>query len=160
MKFDLASPHDEAFLRMHLWNTPMEGEVDLVFAREPDYFSIGKTQGDKIQTFIGKSDGDIKVSGIRATRLNRVNGKIQETGYLADLRIAKSSRNGFALLQANRFLKKLHQENPLPYYYVVIADGNDRALINGQQGQVHIKYDVFAPVLDHCRVGDAMLEKH
>ncbi|MBL7481608.1 hypothetical protein [Legionella bononiensis] len=128
MKFDLALPDEEALLRTHLWQTPMEGAVDLVFAREPNYFHIGKTQGDKVQTFVGKSDGKIKVSGIRATRLSQVNGQVQETGYLADFRIAKSSRNGFALLQANRFLKKLHQENPIPYYSAVIGDDNERAL--------------------------------
>lgn len=128
MNFDLALPHEEELLREHLWKTPMKGAVELVFAREPNYFSIGKTQGDKVQTFVGKSDGTIKVSGIRATRLSQVNGNVQKTGYLADLRIAKSSRNGFALLQANRFLKKLHQQNPLPYYSAVITDDNDRAL--------------------------------
>jgi hypothetical protein len=128
MNFDLALPHEEALIREHLWRTPMEGAVELVFAREPNYFSIGKTQGDTIQTFVGKSDGTIKVCGIRATRLSQVNGTLQETGYLADLRIAKSSRNGFALLQANRFLKKLHQESPLPYYSAVITDDNERAL--------------------------------
>jgi hypothetical protein len=68
--------------------------------------------------------------GSRSTLRVHVNGQPTRVGYLADLRALPEGRQGTLLARGYRFLRELHQSDPVPYYLSVIFDGNEGALSN------------------------------
>ncbi|WP_419612165.1 hypothetical protein, partial [Thiolapillus sp.] len=59
-----------------------------------------------------------------------INGSTQHLGYLADLRGDPAYRGSTLLARGYRFLRQLHEDDPVPLYYSLILDGNRLALDN------------------------------
>src|SRR5688500_8735730 len=109
--FALASEHDEAELRQVFGQNSMEGDIELAFRREPNYFHGAQTQGPFCQVVAahdGQTDEVIGV-GTRAVRPGFLNGQIAEVGYLGDLRLDARYRGGPLVARAYRYLAQLHQ---------------------------------------------------
>lgn len=128
MKFELAKHSDEKNLRQLLWDTPMRGVVDLVFAREPNYNALRLTQGKFVQTIIIKKNNETVGLATRAIRTSKINGRIKQTGYLADFRLHPTVRQGYALAKGQKFLRALHADGKATVYTALIVDDNKAAL--------------------------------
>lgn len=129
-EFALAQSQDDAQLRACMASVWMEGRMAISFRREPSYFEGCRLQGDSVQVIkcTDRQDGRIIGMGSRATLRAHVDGRAALLGYLADLRALPEGRQGTLLARGYRFLRELHQRDPLPFYLSVIFDGNERAL--------------------------------
>jgi hypothetical protein len=128
IKASLAQLVDDQLIRDLLWATPMRGVVDLIFAREPNYFALGRTQGEAVQTLIAKEQGRVIALATRAVRLSRVNGVIENTGYLADVRLHPDKRGGLVLIKIFRLFKQLHSEDETKIYTALVVEDNKQAI--------------------------------
>jgi hypothetical protein len=133
-KFDfaLATPEDDAQLRQRMAEDWMEGNISVSFRREPNYFAGCQVQGESFQVIkcTDRETGRIVGLGSRLTQTAFINGKPQHLGYLADLRAHPDYRRGTLLARGYRFLRQLHEANPIPLYYSMIVEGNAAALKN------------------------------
>lgn len=137
--FFLAEPeHDEA-LRCLLKDVEMDGDVQLVFAREPNFF-VGEGVGNCFtQTLVyGDAEaGDILGVGTRGIRQLYVNGVVQDIGYISALRLSPRVRSSMVLARAYAYFKRLHGDGRVPYYLTTILDENEaarRVLTSGRAG--------------------------
>ena len=131
-EFGLAAAEDDGPLRQRMAEDWMRGNISVSFRREPNYFAGCQVQGEAFQAIkcTDKKSGEIIGLGSRLTTTVFINGKPQKIGYLADLRLHSDYRNSTILARGYRFLRQLHQANPVPLYYSVILDGNQLALKN------------------------------
>jgi hypothetical protein len=123
-----AQTSDDAALRELLRDTPMGTSIRVAFLREPNFFHATGIQGTRVQVFVGRLNGQVIGVGTRAVRPGYVNGRRTETGYLADLRLRPEYRGGFHVARAYRFLRDLHQDDPVDVYSTLIVEDNDVAL--------------------------------
>jgi len=133
----LADGNDEAGLRRLLWDTPMRGIVDLVFAREPDFNALGKTQGDSVQTIIACDSDRVVGLATRAIRKTRINGEVVDSGYLADFRLHPDFRGGLILMKGYRLFLDLHTDGKASIYSAMVVEDNEQAmktLLSGRAG--------------------------
>jgi hypothetical protein len=130
--FALASAADEPQLRARMAQDWMEGAIAVSFRREPDYFAGCRLQGDQSDVIVCRdtANGHIAGLGSRCSSTMYLNGQAVRAGYLADLRGDPAYRNGLLLARGYRFLRALHEADPLPAYFTVIYDGNALALRN------------------------------
>jgi hypothetical protein len=131
-RFDLATEADDAQLRARMAEGAMEGAIAVSFRREPSYFAGCRVQGDTTQVTkcVDTVTNTIIGLGSRSTSLAYVNGAPQRIGYLADLRSIAAYRGGTLLARGYRFLRTLHDADPVPFYITVIYDGNLDAVKN------------------------------
>jgi hypothetical protein len=129
-RFALASPEDDAQLRARMAADNMEGDIVISFRREPSYFAGCRVQGDRTEVIkcVDTTSGEIVGLGSRSSLIAYLNGEPQRIGYLADLRSEPSHRRGTLLARGYRFLRELHERDPLPFYTTVIFAGNRAAL--------------------------------
>jgi len=123
-----ATPQDNQGLLQLLRETPMHGQVEVAFMRQPDYFVSSRVQGRQTQVFVGLIDQRIVCVGTRALRQCWINGQPTAAGYLADLRLAPQQRGGSLLARSYRFLAQQHADNRAEIYSTVIVAGNTAAL--------------------------------
>ncbi len=131
-KFDLATAADDAALRQRMSQDRMDGSISVSFRREPSYFKGAGVQGDKPQIIKCVDTRSNVIAGLGA-RLQLdafVNGTSERIGYLADLRADPRYRGGTLLARGYRYLHRLHDDDPLPFYYSLILEGNTTALQN------------------------------
>jgi hypothetical protein len=138
-EFALAGPADDAQLRARMAEDRMEGTIAVSFRREPSYFAGCRVQGDATQVVkcVERESGRIVGLGSRSTLQAHVNGRPERIGYLADLRAAPRYRRGTLLARGYRFLRRLHAQDPVPFYTTVIYEGNApalQALVGGRAG--------------------------
>lgn len=131
-QFSLATPEDDQQLRQRMAEDAMKGNISISFRREPNYFAGCKVQGESYQILkcSEKNTGKIIALGSRLITTKFINGKPEKIGYLADLRVNPDYRKTTLLARGYRFLRKLHEANPVPLYYSVILEGNTTALKN------------------------------
>ncbi|HIP81713.1 MAG TPA: hypothetical protein EYH16_04805 [Leucothrix mucor] len=131
-EFTLATKADDASLRERMSHDAMEGTIDVSFRREPCYFAGAGVQGETIQIIkcVDKKKQCIAGIGARMTSDVYINGLRQRMGYLSDLRAAPDYRKSTLLARGYRYLRQLHQADPVPLYTTVILDGNQQALDN------------------------------
>lgn len=131
-QFSLATPEDDKQLRQRMAEDAMKGNISVSFRREPNYFVGCQVQGESFQILkcTEKTTGKIIALGSRLITTKFINGKPEKIGYLADLRVNLDYRKTTLLARGYRFLKQLHEANPVPLYYSVILDGNTAALKN------------------------------
>lgn len=129
-EFALAGAADDAQLRRRMAEVWMEGRIALSFRREPSYFEGCRLQGEQAQVMkcVDLQDRSIVGMGSRLCTTAHVNGRLRRIGYLADLRAMPGHRRGTLLARAYHFLHALHRNDPVPFYYTVILDGNVAAL--------------------------------
>jgi len=141
-QFELASYSDEPRLRQLMRTVITPGNTELVFPREPDFFSSLATEGDNHQVMVvrKKSNSEIVGFGVRSIQHRYVNGVVTPVGYLSALRLTSQYRGRGLVLRGYRFLRELHQNNPVPFYLTTIAHGNkaaERMLTAGTKGMPH-----------------------
>lgn len=139
--FSLATSADDAQLRARMAEDRMEGNIAISFRREPSYFAGSRLQGDRVQVITCHDTFDranrIVGLGARASCQMHVNGQPLRIGYLSDLRADPQYRNGTLLARGYRFLRTLHEAEPLPLYVSIIFDTNRTALqtlVGGRAG--------------------------
>jgi hypothetical protein len=129
-RISLAEPCDDAALRQRMAEDRMQGDIVLSFRREPDYYLGCKVQGETSQIIKCTDDDTGKIVGLTARHRSRVfiNGRETQVGYLSDLRVDPAVRRGTLLARGYRFVRELHDADPLPFYYSVILQGNVQAI--------------------------------
>ncbi|WP_294052377.1 hypothetical protein [Thiolapillus sp.] len=130
--FSLAEEEDDAALRRRMSQDIMQGNISVSFRREPSYFIGSRVQGEQVQVIKceERSSGRIVGMGARMMLPAWINGSTQHLGYLADLRGDPAYRGSTLLARGYRFLRQLHEDDPVPLYYSLILDGNRLALDN------------------------------
>jgi hypothetical protein len=128
--FSLATPQDDAQLRARMAQDWMAGDISISFRREPNYFAGCQLQGDRVQVIACRDNSNNQIVGLGSlcSSLMHINGIPTRAGYLADLRGDPAYRNGTLLARGYRYLRTLHEANPLPHYYSIIFDTNEAAL--------------------------------
>lgn len=136
--FVLATPEDDAQLRQRMAEDWMQGNISVSFRREPNYFDGCKVQGEFVQVIKCTERKTGRIIGLGSRLINKafINGELRQLGYLADLRCHPDYRQGTLLARGYRFLRQLHEENPVPLYYSLILEGNVAALQNLVGGRV------------------------
>ena len=144
LQIELATPGDDQELRDLLHAMPMGERIQVKFLREPSFFAAAAIQGHRVQVIVGRKRGRIIGFGTRAIRRCYINGQPTEAGYLADLRLIASQRGGTALARGYRFLRRLHEENPVDVYSTVIVEDNQRAISTIASGRAGLP--AYAPM--------------
>lgn len=126
----LADRKDDHALRVILAENPMGEDLQVSFRREPNYFDACSVQGDDWQIIkcTDTTTGQIVALASRFILNTWINGEIKQTGYLADLRITQSARKRDILARGYQFLKSLHQQQNIKFYYSLILSNNEPAL--------------------------------
>jgi hypothetical protein len=129
-RFELATPADDADLRLILAATPMEGQIAVTFRREPSWFAGAVVDGRFRQVVACRdlSTGRLVGFGCRSVRDVYVNGRPAAVGYLSSLRFLLEYRNRGLLARGYAFSRTLHEDGRVPYYLTTIAAGNHTAL--------------------------------
>jgi len=129
-EFSLATEADDEQLRRRMAADWLRGHLSVSFRREPSYFAACAVQGETSEVFCcrDRSTGSVVLMASRSIRQAYVNGTPQRLGYIGDIRLAPEHRNGTLLGRAARYLRHLHEANPVPLYFAVILDGNQAAL--------------------------------
>lgn len=143
LAFELATEADEAELRRLLRENPMRGAISLSFEREPNYFHAAAIEGPFHQTLVAREadTGEIIGVGNRSVRPMFVNGRVQEVGYMSQLRIHPKYGTGLylarGLAQGFQLYRELHADGRTPYYLMSIIEDNlpaRRLLTSGLPG--------------------------
>jgi hypothetical protein len=131
-RFQLAGPEDDADLRLLMAQGRMEGNIAVSFRREPSYFAGSVVQGDHPQVIkcMEIESGALVGHACRSTLEVFASGRPVRIGYLSDLRSFAQHRGGTLLVRGFRFLRELHETDPVPFYYTVIYEGNEQAIGN------------------------------
>lgn len=137
----LAGPADDAQLRERMALDWIEGEAAITLRREPSYFDASRLLGACVQVIVAReaSTGRIVATGCRSVARSYIDGQPRRTAFLSDLRIDPAHRNGFLLARIYRFVRTLHDADPLPCY-TLVYDDNERALnqlVGGRAGLPH-----------------------
>ena len=136
-RFSLADERDDAALRQRMAQDVLQGTIAVSFRREPSYFSGAVVQGEQVQIIrcMDRRNNALVGMGARMVLPAWINGEIHQLGYLADLRGDPAYRGGTLLARGYRFLRELHEQQPLPLYYSVILEGNATALESIARGR-------------------------
>lgn len=128
--FELASEHDDPRLRRLLRENPMQGSISLSFEREPNYFNASAIEGPFHQTIIARErdSGSVIAFGNRSIRPLFVNRKVQEIGYMSQLRIHPKYGKGLylarGLAQGFKLYHELHMDGRAPFYLMSVIEDN------------------------------------
>lgn len=109
--------------------TPMDGSVQLAFARDPSFFHAAAVEGDTQTVLAREPDGRVVALFSRSVRPCWVSGAVRPLSYLSALRIAPEYRARRTLLQTGfRWVRQLRDESlqdlALPYAITTIISDN------------------------------------
>jgi len=138
MKISLADRSDDDLLRECLKKNEMSGSISVAFETEPSFFDALSVQGIESQVIIGKTENEEIIGfGVRSIKPVYVNGEIVDIGYLSGLRVNPEFRNNSFLVRGYKFLRKLDQDERVPFYLTTIIEDNNiarRVLESGRAG--------------------------
>ncbi|MCU0662118.1 MAG: hypothetical protein MUC50_07300 [Myxococcota bacterium] len=120
----LAGPADDAEMRRLLRDNPMEGRISLSLEREPSFFLGSGVEGEHHQTLIARQNGRVVGIGTRASRQVWCNGKVEQIGYLSQLRIDRTARGVSVVRAGFRELRRLHDRGDCKLYVTTIVADN------------------------------------
>lgn len=125
-KFRLADETEDSALRAVLREASMPGSISLVFSREPSYFIAEQAGSVKHQTLVYQDQETGKITGIGGRSIRRlyVDGVQKTVGYLSSLRLLPEVRSSLTLVRGYKFLRSLHGDGEVPYYFTTILDEN------------------------------------
>ncbi len=125
-KFQLAGVAEDEALRTILRCTPMLGSVSLAFSREPSFFIAEQAGSVRYQTLICQDQETGRVVGIgsRSIRKVYIDGVRKTVGYLSSLRLSPEVRGSLMLARGYKYLRSLHGDGEVPYYFMTILDEN------------------------------------
>lgn len=127
--FSPVTAADDAALRRLMAQNVMEGGISVSFRREPSYFAACAVQGAAVESRKGcDTAGNIVILGSRFRRPAYVNGRLCDTGYLADLRVDKAHRSGLLLYRGYKILAERMAAEPLAADITMILQDNAAAL--------------------------------
>lgn len=128
-RFELATPADEGAIRRLLAENPVPGHISIRYEREPDYFLGCDTMGPFWQLLVARHEPSGALAGIacRATRPLFVNGRVEEVGYLSQLRVAEPFRGRWLLSRGFHRLRELHEDGRVRGYLATIIAANREA---------------------------------
>ena len=123
MKISLADRSDDDLLRECLKKNEMSGSISVAFETEPSFFDALSVQGIESQVIIGKTENEEIIGfGVRSIKPVYVNGEIVDIGYLSGLRVNPEFRNNSFLVRGYKFLRKLDQDERVPFYLTTIIE--------------------------------------
>lgn len=137
-QFLQADLEDDQALRKRLNDDTIKGKISLSFRREPSYFTHLKNIASIIQVIKCVKDKKIVGTATRAILKCQMRGSISSIGYLSDLRIENKHRSGWLLSNGFKYLRELHLQSPVPFYYTLIWESNYRAIksLEGKRGKL------------------------
>jgi len=126
LSFSLATETDDAELRARMAEDWLPGNITVSFRREPSFFHGSSVQGESAQIIKCIDTATNRLVGLGSRFVNEVyiNGKARRIGYLADLRAHTEFRGKSGLARGYRYLRQLHVEDPVPFYYSMILEDN------------------------------------
>ena len=133
LSFELATESDDPELRRLLRENPMQGSISLSFEREPNYFTAASIEGPFHQTIIAREtdSGNIIAFGNRSIRPLFVNEKVQDIGYMSQLRVHPAYGEGLYLARGLgggfKLYHDLHGDGRAPFYLMSVVEDNFRA---------------------------------
>jgi hypothetical protein len=138
-EFALAGAAEDAELRALLREIAMPGQISLAFLREPSFFLAERAGNTSSQVMVcrDREQGRIVGVGSRSVRCVYVDGAPTRVGYLSMLRGIPRARGNIGLARGYRYLKQLHGDGAVPYYFTTILDDNAEAvklLTSGRAG--------------------------
>jgi len=139
--FSLATPADDAQLRGRMALDWIEGAAAISLRREPSFFASSRLLGMPVQIIVGReaATGRIVATGSRCVTASYINGQPRRSAYLSDLRIDRDHRSGVLLSRVFRYLRTLHDADPLPTYTLIYGD-NETALGNLVGGRAGLPF--------------------
>lgn len=152
-EYALATENDDAALRGLLRQIAMPGDITLAFLREPSYFVAEQAGCVSSQVLLcrdRRQDGRIVGMASRSVRNVYIDGSPARVGYLGMLRGVPESRGNIGLARGYQFLKRLHADGSVPYYFTTILDENTAAmeLLTSARGSLPI-YHPFAHLVTY-----------
>jgi hypothetical protein len=138
-EFALATESDDGELRELLRHISMPGNITLAFLREPLFFLAEQVGSTASQVIVcrDRQQGQIVGMGSRSFRCVYIDGKPTNVGYLSMLRGIAQARGNIGLARGYKYLKELHADGAVPYYFTTILDDNTEAtrlLTSGRAG--------------------------
>lgn len=127
LKVKIASFNDDPKIRELLRNNPIDGEIQLSYQREPNFFSSLDISGKFNQTVLVEENNDLVGFGTRSIRPVFINGEIKDIGYLSNLRVDKKFRGGGFIKHGYQKIKEFHSDNKVKFYFTTIIDDNNIA---------------------------------
>lgn len=129
MVLGLAGPDDNEDVLRLLRDNPMPGEqFSLALTRESDFSQASAIAGDRHQTLLIRVGGKAVLTAERSSQQVWLNGEEKRLGYYSQGRIDPAFRGGKMFLKGFALQRKLHEEDPLPFYLTTIVEGNEPAL--------------------------------
>ena len=138
-EFALATEADDSELRALLRHISMPGNITLAFLREPSFFLAEQagSAASQVITCKDRQKGQLVGMGSRSIRCVYIDGKPANVGYLSMLRGVPQARSNIGLARGYQYLKELHGDGAVPYYFTSIMDDNTDAkalLTSGRAG--------------------------
>jgi hypothetical protein len=127
LRFDIATPADDAGIRRLLRENPTRGQITISLEREPNYFADAALRGENKLTIVARENGCLICAGSCTTRWRFVNGKAQRIGYLGGLRLDVRHSGRFDILRRGYRCFRELQVPPADLYFTSIAADNQRA---------------------------------
>jgi len=138
-EFALATEADDGELRELLRHISMPGNITLAFLREPSFFLAEQagSAASQVITCKDRQKGQMVGMGSRSIRCVYIDGKPTSVGYLSMLRGVPQARSNIGLARGYKYLKELHADGAVPYYFTTIMNDNTDAkalLTSGRAG--------------------------
>jgi hypothetical protein len=127
--FELATPADDPAIRRLLANNPVPGRVTLTYERDPNYFLGCGVMGRFCQVIVARRQptGQIAAVATRATRPLFINGRVEEVGYIGQLRVDRQFQGRWLVSGGFRYFHQLHADGRVSGYITTIIEGNTQA---------------------------------
>lgn len=128
-EFSLAGEAEDEELRALLRHIAMPGHITLSFQREPSFLLAEQAGSVASQVMVcrDRTKEQIVGMGSRSIRDVYIDGKLARVGYLSMLRGVPEARGNIALARGYRYLRELHADGAVPYYFTTILDDNIEA---------------------------------
>lgn len=145
-EFALATETEDGELRALLRQIAMPGQITLAFLREPSFFLAERAGSTTSQVLVcrDRQRGRIVGVGSRSIRSVYIDGASTRVGYLSMLRGIPQARGNIGLARGYQYLKELHGDGAVPYYFTTILDDNVEAARLLTSGRVGLP--IYSPI--------------
>ncbi|MEW5959267.1 MAG: hypothetical protein AB1801_16170 [Chloroflexota bacterium] len=126
---ELATPADDPAIRRLLATNRVPGQIVTTYEREPDYFLGCGTLGRFCQVIIARHRPSGELAGLacRAVRPLYVNGRVEDVGYLSQLRVDRRFQGRWLVSRGFHYLHQLHADRRTSGYLATIIEGSAQA---------------------------------
>ena len=147
MKLDIATEKDNEQLCSLMKKVSMPGSIELIYARDPNFFDGLNIQGKFNQAIKCVVDKEIVGIGCRSIKPMYINSKKKDVGYLSGLRGIEKYRRGTFLARGYKYLKLLNEDKRAAGYITTIIEDNKTAktALTGARAGLpdYLDYDKF-----------------